>query len=123
MAVVEPAVDDFVLWRGNNAPPRLWEMADDEGAFPLLGSVFVLTVAVRGVPLFEKRSDVPGSGLVVDVAGSTVTWTPSAAESRQIPTGRLATYELERRIGAGADEEQETWIVGAITGRGGLNDD
>jgi hypothetical protein len=119
MAAFEPARVDFDLWRGNNVPPLTWGMEDDGGGpVPFAGSVFSLRVSVRGATVLSKRSDA-GDGLLADPATSELTWTPTLAESRLVPAGRRATYEIERHIGG----SQETWVVGSITGKGGFNDD
>ena len=44
---------------------------------------------------------------------------PTLAESRLIPLGRVANYELERRIGA----TQEIVAWGSVEGLGGINAD
>jgi hypothetical protein len=68
--------------------------------------------------LIAKNSEA-ADGLVIDVPGATITWTPSLAESRLIPLGRVASYELERRIG----EAQEIVAWGQVEGLGGINAD
>jgi hypothetical protein len=124
MAAFDPVTVDMDLWRGNNVPPLVWSLIaeDENGAdipFPMTGSVWRLTVRVRSVRLFTKTSAVLGSGFAADQSTSDLTWTPSIEESRLVPLGALTTYEVERRIGG----TQETWIIGTITGRGGINDD
>lgn len=107
---------DFTVRRGNNNPAMIWALQDvDQEQFPVDGRVFVLTIAWRGDSM-SRRSDA-GEGLSVDPATSQVTWTPTIAESRSIPLGRRARYELECRTG----DEQVTIAAGSVTGAGGLN--
>jgi hypothetical protein len=56
---------------------------------------------------------------VIDVPGSTVTWTPTLEESRLIPEGLIAVYELEKRDSG----TQEILISDGIEGMGGYNAD
>lgn len=105
------------IWRGATRPVG-WRLKDGNGdLFDLTGSSFQLSIAAAGVVLIAKNSD--ADGLAIDISGATVTWTPSLAESRLIPLGRVASYELERRIGA----TQEIVAWGSVEGLGGINAD
>lgn len=107
---------DFEMEIGNNTPVS-WLINDDEGeAYPLAGASFVL--AVQGHTKITKDS-ADADGLAINTGSSTVTWTPTVAESRLIPTGAVARYELEYRSGS----DQRTVARGTITGVGGLVDD
>ena len=106
------------IWRGATRPVA-WRLKDGDGnLFDLTGSTFQLSIAAAGVVLITKNSS-NADGLAIDVPGATVTWTPSLAESRLIPLGRVASYELERRIGAA----QEIVAWGSVEGLGGINAD
>jgi hypothetical protein len=96
-----------------------WRLKDGDGdLFDLMGSTFQLSIAAAGVVLITKNSDT-ADGLAIDVPGATVTWTPTLAESRLIPLGRVASYELERRI----SDTQEIVAWGQVEGLGGINAD
>jgi hypothetical protein len=107
---------DFEIRRGNNTPVT-WEFVDAQGAAQdLAGATFVLTVAWRGALIVKDSSD---PGLEVRAETGEVVWTPSLSESRMIPVGRVARYELEWRSGG----KQRTWASGTVTGVGGLGGD
>lgn len=48
-----------------------------------------------------------------------IRWTPTEAQSRLIPVGRLSYYEVQLTTGAAS----RVYLCGRITGIGGLNDD
>jgi hypothetical protein len=106
------------IWRGATRPVAWRLQTGDGNLFDLTGSTFRLSVAAAGVVLIAKDSEA-SDGLVIDVSQATVTWTPSLVESRLIPLGRLASYELERRIG----DDQEIVAWGQVEGLGGINAD
>ena len=106
------------LWRGTTRAIG-WRLKDGNGdLFDLTGSTFRLSIAATGVVLIAKNSE-SADGLAIDVLEATVTWTPTLVESRLIPLGRVANYELERRIGAA----QEIVAWGQVEGLGGINAD
>ena len=106
------------IWRGTTRPVG-WRLKDGDGdLFDLTGSTFQLSIAAAGVVLLAKNS-ANADGLAIDVPNATVTWTPTLAESRLIPLGRVASYELERRIGSA----QEILAWGQVEGFGGINAD
>jgi len=106
------------IWRGTTRPVA-WRLKQGDGSlFDLAGSSFRLSIAASGATLISKNSDA-ADGLAIDEGAATVTYTPSLAESRLVPLGRLASYELERRI----DGAQEIVAWGQIEGLGGSNAD
>lgn len=111
---------DLTIKRGNNIPIA-WRGRDANGDLvPLAGSRFILTIACGGsTPSTIRKDSQTDAGLVVDLTANTVTWTPTLPESRDIPLGKVSSYELERRIAG----DQRTWAEGRITGVGGLGDD
>ena len=114
-----PALVDFDFWRGSNLPPVIWGPEMENGApFPAAGSRFILTISWDG-GLIRKDTEVEADAFVLDERTSELTWTPTLAESRSIPIGPVAQYEIERRIGS----FQEPFITGIINGKGGINDD
>ena len=77
------------IWRGATRSVA-WRLKDGAGdLFDLTGSTFQLSIAAAGVVLIAKNSE-SADGLAIDVPGATVTWTPTLAESRLIPLGRVA---------------------------------
>ncbi|WP_264045539.1 hypothetical protein [Methylobacterium flocculans] len=109
---------DITIRRGNNAPAVAWELVDENDA-PLLlaGRSLVLTLKWGGGRM--RKESTTADGFTVDSTTSTVTWTPSLAESRAIPLGRLSRYEIELRDG----DLQITIVAGSVTGVDSLNDD
>lgn len=109
---------DFEVWRGNSYRVVGWHFP-----FDLTGSEFTLTIKWRNWSLSKSTAD---GGLVVEnteIEGETVPvvyFTPTVEESRQIPLGRVADYEVERRVEGG---EQRSYVSGKVIGRGGNNND
>ena len=113
-----PVVVDFDLWRGSNLPPVIWGLENEDGTpFPVAGSEFVLTIRWAGGSI--RKSTAASDGFALDAATSELAWSPTLAETRLVPLGRLSRYEVERRIGG----HQDPLITGSITGKGGNNDD
>ncbi|HEX2554260.1 MAG TPA: hypothetical protein VHL98_11190 [Microvirga sp.] len=103
---------DFSLHRGTNEPVVEWE-------FPPSFDVDVgweLSVSWRGGSL---RATSEEGGLVIDLGERVVRWAYTVAQTRLLPLGRVATYELERRTDTG----QRVYATGHITVTGGLNRD
>lgn len=113
-----PASYNMPIWRGNNSPVA-WRFKNADGSlFDLTGSRLILTIFWRGQRKITKDSSVDAA-FVVDLVTSIATWTPTVAETRSIPLGSLAEYELERWIGA----EQKTLVAGNVMAQGGKNID
>lgn len=110
-----PTKSDLTIWRGNNSPPVVWQYP---AGFDLTGSEIVLTVTANGAAILDLRS--ANSELDIDIGARTVTWPITVAQSRLIPLGSFARYELERRVPAG---EERTYCYGTVTGKGGDNSD
>lgn len=117
---------DITVWRGANAPPVIWELLrtdipDDQAAvsddiFDLTGSVVWLTVFLADEQLIALNTD-DDATLTFDITTGRVSWSPTLDESRLVPRGRKADYELERRM-AGA---QEPLAAGFVIALGGHN--
>lgn len=114
-----PGTYDFGLVRGSTSPfvVRL------KVGSPLVSMVFTdvqLSIYKGSTLLIRKKvSDALAGFSVTNSGEAEITWTPTPVESRLIPTGAKAKYELEVRNGA----SQEVVLVGTITGIGGLNAD
>lgn len=120
---------DVYLRRGINDPPQVWQflqndIPDDqeptaEDVFDLTGSVLYLKIVHGRTTLVEKNSTDDADVMEIDIELGTLTWTPTLAETRSFPLGRLARYEIERRIGT----RQGLIAWGSVIVTGGLNDD
>lgn len=105
---------DMSIWRGNNAPALIWTLPDE---VPLTGSQFFLTIGAAGSLLIAK--DTAAGTLILNPSLRQLRFDYSTAESRLIPAGQIAEYEIERRD-AGIEI---TELYGFMTGLGGLNTD
>lgn len=105
---------DMSIWRGNNAPALIWTLPE---AVPIAGSAFFLTIGAAGTLLIVK--DTASGTLILNPSLRQLRWDYTTAESRQIPAGQIAEYEIERR-NAGIEI---TELHGFMTGLGGLNTD
>lgn len=106
-----PTRHDVSLWRGNSAPPIVWTLPEDLAP----GAAFFLAVEADGRILLSH--DTPAGTLVLNAEAGTLTWSPGPAETRLVPEGRVARYELELRAGG----VETTLFFGAMTGLGGAN--
>ncbi|MBZ9937351.1 hypothetical protein LB518_13685 [Mesorhizobium sp. BR1-1-16] len=105
---------DLSIWRGNNGPALIWTLPDE---VPLADSAFFLTVAAAGTLLLAR--DTTSGTLVLDAEARQLRLDYTTAESRLIPPGQIAEYEIERR-NAGLEI---TELYGFLAGLGGLNAD
>ena len=105
---------DMSIWRGNNAPALTWTLPD---TVPLTDSAFYLTIGAAGTILLTK--DTIGGTLVLNTSTRQLSFSYTTAESRLIPAGQIAEYEIERHT----DGVEITEIYGFMTGLGGLNTD
>lgn len=108
-----PIRHDISLWRGNSAPALLWTLPEDSPD----GADYFLTVEAGG--RLVLCADTPAGSLIRDAEAGTLSWIPNPAQSRLVPEGRVARYEIEqRRLGA-----ETTIFFGTLTGIGGANFD
>lgn len=117
--LVDPA--DIAIIRGNNYPPAMWQFLVSENPdvlFSLVGSVFKLTITWPGGADIIKASDV-NPELAIDFVNSVLAWNYTTAQSRSLPLGRIARYELERWIGG----TQQSLVVGGVAVELGTNPD
>lgn len=119
MAPSTPGSYALQIWRGTTEPPFIVEL-------PLDGtdSEWRLKIALPdGTTLTFSTEDatLSAENVTIDAATWTrVTWPRTVEQSRLIPLGKLATYELEQVEPGGG---QGVWLAGTIEGRGGGNDD
>ncbi len=104
-----PIPVDIDIWRGNDLPVVTWAWPDGYAAT----AACQLTIWHGDQVLLVAEG---GGGLVVDTIGRRFIWARTLAESRLIPKGRVAEYEIEDRNGG-----ETTIFYGTINGLGGLN--
>lgn len=107
-----PSRIDIDVWRGNSRPAITWPLPAD---YTLGSTEFALTIYAGDELLLSAGI---GSGLYFDLAARSVIWDRSVADSRLIPLGRIARYELED-MGFG----EQTVFHGSVVGLGGDNID
>lgn len=104
--------DDVLIFAGNDYPPARWQFLaseDPDVPFPIEGSDFYLTI-VWGNQSINLNTIQNSADLVIDPSISMLTWHYTIEQSRLLPKGRIARYELERRI----MDTQQDWIAGRI---------
>lgn len=111
-----PAQYDIKVRRGNNVPVA-WRFKNADGSlFGIGGDVFQLTIVWGGERIEASTED---STLTRNDPQATISWRPTLEQTRDLPDGRQATYELER-IASG---EQRTLVEGFVVVEGGINGD
>lgn len=108
----------LALRQGNSAAWtfRLFADAAKTTRFDLAGSTLVFRAVWPGGTL---RKETPSGVVVATPANGEASVTLSAAETRSLPAGRVARFEMERRIGA----EQRTLVAGFLSVLEGVNDE
>lgn len=123
-----PAKHDFKVWRGTAGASqglvvrlRATDPDNPNELVPVPWQDVRLSI-YRGKTLIRRLSilDSDPSWYVSDAYGEEFTWAPTAAQTREIPQGKKASYELE--VWNGPDSEV-VYMYGAIEGLGGINDD
>ncbi|SHF06088.1 hypothetical protein SAMN02745157_1543 [Kaistia soli DSM 19436] len=104
-----PTLQDIDVWRGNNLPPIEWPWPDG-----YVATVDCQLTIWSGAELLIVADG--GGSLIVDTVARKFIWSRTLAESRMIPFGRIAQYEIEDRDGG-----ETTIFYGAVNGLGGLN--
>lgn len=104
-----PVFRDIDVWRGNSLPPIEWAWPEGYAA-----TVNCQLTVWRGAELLFSAED--GGGLIVDAGARRFLWDRTVAQSRLIPPGREARYEIEDKNGG-----ETTIFAGTVNGLGGLN--
>src|SRR4051794_3708093 len=104
---------DLEFNRGNTTAVR-WRLKtrDQKGnlvPLDLSGSIMRLIIKWRDTESLQKRSD--DGTLLVDLPTAEITWQPTMQEANSLPTGRVATYKLDRIITGG---EVKTCVRGYV---------
>lgn len=116
--MIEPT--DIEITRGNNYPPIKWIFKVSENPdvlFDLTGSSFKLRVYWPGQTI--DIDSVVDPALAIDLPTSIVSWTYTTVQSRLLPLGCIARYELERWITG----TQQSVISGFVAVSPGANPD
>ena len=120
MMVEPPARHDLKIWIGANFSEDYEAINDDGTAFDLTGSELVLRILDGdGTELLRLTSASDDEIEITDDAGGEFTISMSYEQTRLMPLGRVARYELERRVSG----SQESFLSGFVFAEGGDNDD
>lgn len=115
-----PGEYSFMMVRGTTSP-FVFRLKQDDGSGTMVPMPFDdvrLSIEIGATVL--RKSTLEGGLTVTDAAQAEITWTPTAEETRSLPSGGVACkYEVEVRKGAA----QDVYLMGTITGIGGTNDD
>lgn len=110
---------DFVVWKGNTTPLHLRFKLEDETPIDLTGAEIVFRAAWGSAGSIRLTSESDAAVDMTSEADGEVTITLSASQTRDLPKGRIARYEIERRL-AGV---QTTLLHGYLDAREWVNDD
>lgn len=113
-----PSKYDIDVWRGNTLS-RTFRLKNPDGSLlDLTGSTFVFRAINGSAELLRAES--PTTELSVPTpANGEVVLALAPADTRLLPDGKTARYELERRVGA----EQTTILYGYLNVASWANDD
>ena len=118
-----PATWDFSVVRGSAGPGQgiKVQLKTKDSAGVLSNIPFDdVRLTIYNRQTYVLRATIGNGEIVVtDPVNAEVEWQPTTVETRLIPKGAKATYELEVRNGA----SEIVYMVGTITGIGGINDD
>lgn len=110
---------DLNIVRGNSRP-FLFRLLDvNSDPVDLSDSEIVLGIKWKDGNLQFSSADV-ASGLTLDAVNGEVTWTPAIEDTLSLPAGRVAKYEMERRVTGG---EERSFLMGYLIAEGGYVDD
>lgn len=116
-----PATYNFTVVRGTSGPTQgiVFRLKDSSGD-PIEFDDVRLTINKKSALLLRVATIDPDDTLTVtDVNSAEITWAPTAEQTRLIPLGAKATYEVEVRH----DGFEVVYMIGTITGIAGINDD
>lgn len=113
-----PAKKTIPVWKGNTLTLPLRFRTSATTFLDLTGSELVFRASwPGGTPI---RYATPSAAFTInDAVGGRATLTLSVADTRSIPQGDVARYEIERRI----DGRQETLMFGTLNASEWVNDD
>lgn len=117
----EPGLYDFKVVRGTNEP-LTWRVHDEDGVNLVYDDAELVIGSNENVQssAFIRATLLLGGLTHVTLnAKQYLRWTPTFAQSRLIPTGKLTWYEVQLTTGAA----QRVHLKGRMIGIGGLNND
>lgn len=114
-----PATYNWSIVRGTTSPFTVRLQAGDPLAAIPFTDVRLSITNLKGTSFIMRPSISDGRLNLLDVNTSEITWIPTPAESRAIPVGIKAKYELEVWNG----DSEIVYMMGTIEGVGGINDD
>lgn len=117
-----PATYDFTIVRGTQGPTQglVFRLkANDDGDLVNIPFEDVRLSIYKRKTLLLRATLENGLLVVSDVDEAEITWTPTTDDTRLIPIGAKAQYELEVWNG----DTEIVYMLGTITGLGGINDD
>jgi hypothetical protein len=120
-----PAKYDFKVWRGTAGPTqgivfRLLTKDENDVQSVVPYQDVRLSIFKGNKTLIQRLTLENGRLQETDEYAGEIMWAPTAAETRLVPLGNKATYEIE--VWNGPDTEI-VYLYGAIEGLGGINDD
>lgn len=104
-----PILQDIEVWRGNDVPSVEWRWP----AGYVASLDCQLTIWIGETLLLSAMT---GGALIADSVERRFLWARTLQQSRLIPFGRVANYELEDK-----GDGERTIFAGLVNGRGGLN--
>jgi hypothetical protein len=119
--MIKPGTYDFTIYRGTT-DPLSFRISNTDGIIPFTDiqlTISNIKATESADPLVRKKLSDDDPGFISDDYSGTITWIPTPAESRLIPVGAKAKYEVELRNGT----SQLIYLIGTITGAGGINAD
>lgn len=101
---------DFNITQGDTTPINFQFLNADGSFFDITSYNFRLIITYANG---QQTYTTPGSAeLSINTGTSTLTWTPTSAESALLPLGPSSTYGVAALLGMTID----TWVTGTITG-------
>jgi hypothetical protein len=122
MAIKKPAIYDFAWVRGTTGPALI--MRFQLNGVPITFDDAVLSVFNAKGRTLAFRVSVSGGEIVHDPTTAQISYNPTAEQTRLLTQTKdddipLNRYEVEIRSGS----SERVYVMGAISGIGGLNDD
>lgn len=114
-----PSKLDIEVWKGNTLSRTFRLKAEGGSLVDLNGSVFVFRVVNKAAEIIRYVSASADELSVPTPENGEVVLLMPVADTRLLPDGAVARYELERRVGT----EQTTVLYGSLVVKGWANDD
>ena len=112
-----PAYADLAVWKGNTWAQTLRFKQDGGSPLDLTGATVVFRAVAPGVTV--RLSSATAAVSIPTPTNGEVTINMAAADTRTLPTGLVAQYEVEMRVGS----TQTTILYGKLSVTEWANDD